>query len=28
VGINEQIIKNYVAMQEKEDAGQAELEIN
>ena len=28
VGINEQIIKNYVARQEKEDAGQAELEIN
>lgn len=28
VGINEQIIKNYVAMQEKEDAGQAELEID
>ncbi len=27
VGINEQIIQNYVTMQGKEDAGQAELEL-
>ena len=27
VGINEEIIKHYVAMQEQEDTGQAELEL-
>jgi hypothetical protein len=27
VGINEQVIKKYVAMQGREDAGQAQLEI-
>lgn len=27
VGINEQVIKKYVAMQGREDAGQAKLEI-
>jgi len=27
VGINEEIIRKYIGLQEKEDAGQAQLEL-